>query len=431
MNSQIHTPTRARAAIRWALPLLLALGLLALTPVRADAAPLAGISDIDGQSSTTCVRTTNGRARCWGEGTSGQLGNGGFNDAGVAVAVQNFSNSGPLLNVTQVTSGGSHSCALLASTRAACWGDDSNGQLGNGVGDVDSAVPRLVRNGADTAPLSGITEISAGASFTCARLQSGQARCWGNDQDGQLGDGGADSFEEQLPRIVASATGEGILGGITQITTGTAHACVRLNNGTARCWGQNSSGQVGDNTVSQRSFPVLVRSVSGVANLTGVTSVSAGGKVTCARLSNNQARCWGDGEEGQLGNADNEDSERPVVVRAPVGPNPLTGVTQVAAASDHVCFRLTNAQLRCTGDDASSELGNPNIASGSLRPVIVRNANNSAALGNVTEVALGTNFSCVRLSIGQARCWGSDLNQSLGNAGAGDRALPGVVQLGA
>jgi alpha-tubulin suppressor-like RCC1 family protein len=430
MNEHTPTSTRTRTAVRWALPLLLALGLLALTPVRADAAPLTGVTQADGLNGTTCVRTNNGQARCWGEGAAGQNGNGLFSDTGVAVSVSNLSDTGPLVNVVQVSSGGSHSCAVLTSGRAVCWGDDAVGQLANGAGENDGAVPTLVRNTADTAPLSGIVEVQTGSNFTCFRLQSTQVRCAGGDSSGQVGDGGALAFEEHLPQPVASASGEGFLTGATQLTAGNFHACVRLNNGQARCWGQNNVGQLGINANGNRAFPVTVKSVSGVAALEGVTAIAGGGNTTCARISNGTARCWGEGSHGELGNADDLDAKRPVVVRAAVGINPLGGVLQIAVGQSHTCFRIQGNQLRCSGDGTFGQLANLNVGNGpALRPVVARNSNNSAALGNVAQVTAGANFTCARLTVGQMRCWGSDNNLSLGNGADDDSDLPTIVVL--
>jgi alpha-tubulin suppressor-like RCC1 family protein len=406
---------------------LLVLGLLALSPARADAAPLTGATNLDGLTGTTCVATGTGEARCWGEGSNGQLGNGNNADAGVAVPVSDIDQVGPLTGVKQVTAGTNHACAVLQTGRAVCWGDDGNGQLGNGAGDQDSATPRFVRNAADTGPLSGVAQISAGASFTCARMTSGQARCWGTDQSGQLGDAGPFAFEEQLPRTVAASTGGGVLTGITQLTTGAFHACVRLNSGQARCWGQNSEGQLGNGGFANSNGPTVVKNIPGVSFLPKVTQVSAGGNTTCARLANSQARCWGAGEDGQLGNAEAVDHPRPVVVRAPSGTGGLVNVTQIAVGADHTCFRISNGQARCTGEGVQGQLGNPNFGDQVTRPVVVRNGTDTGPLVGVAQVSVGTQFGCARLTSGQARCWGTDTFHGLGNGPDGSSDVPVAV----
>jgi alpha-tubulin suppressor-like RCC1 family protein len=414
--------------LRWLLALLLGAGLLALTPARADAAPLTGITDIDGLGSTTCVVTSNHQARCWGEGSSGQIGNGSFSDASAPNVVRNVADTGPLTNVVQVTAGGQHACALLSTGRAVCWGEDGLGALGNGGSAVDSPTPMFVRNAADTAALGGIAEISAGGSTTCARLVSGQARCWGNDSEGQVGDAGPFEFSIQLPHLVARNADHAPLTGITQLSSGASHTCARLNTGQARCWGLGTTGQLGDDTNTNRNFAVTVKNGSGVAPLADIAQVAAGGNTSCARLSNGQARCWGAGDQGQIGNNDDANRARPAVVRAPAGPDVLRNVSQIAVSTTHTCFRLTNGQARCTGNGSQGALGNPNFSDGPvLRPVVVRNGNDTGALTGVAELAIGTNFSCARLSIGQARCWGTDINKQLGNGDAGGSEVPVAV----
>ena len=427
----MNTNSSSRTSLlRWLLAVLLGAGLLALTPAPAGAAPLTGATNVDSLAATTCVRTSNGQARCWGEGSQGQLGIGGFGDAEAAGVVRNVADTGALTGVTQVTSGINHSCALLESGRAVCWGDDAQGQLGNGEGISDSDTPVFVRNAANTAPLSGIAQISAGGGFTCVRLTSGQARCWGTDGEGQLGDAGFFSFSEHLPRIVARNSNGDPLSGITQLTTGASHACARLSSGQARCWGLGSSGQVGDDDGANRPFPVAVLNGAGVAPLAEVTQVSAGGNTSCARLSNGQARCWGEGNQGQIGNNDDVDRFRPAPVRAPAGPDVLRQVTQIAVSTTHACARLSNGQARCWGNGSQGALGNPNFSDEpTLRPVVLRNETNTGALTGVAQVSAGNHFGCARLTTGQARCWGSDISQQLGNGAGGGSELPTAVQL--
>ncbi|HYF46688.1 MAG TPA: hypothetical protein VD926_10800 [Acidimicrobiales bacterium] len=430
MNRTTATSTRPRPALRWVLPLLLALGLLGLSPARAEAVPLTGATAVDGLRNTTCVVTNAAQARCWGEGNQGQLGTGVFGDSGVANPVKGVGGEGVLTGVTAVSAGLNHACAVLETGRAVCWGDDALGQLGNGAGDQDSSTPVFVRNAADTAPLSGVAQVSAGNSFTCVRLVSGQARCWGSDSDGQVGDGGPFNVEHPLPRVVSGTNGQGALGGITQLSTGGDHACARLNTGQVRCWGRNTAGQLGDTTNEKRAFPVVVRNTSGTAALADVSQVAAGTSHTCARMANGTARCWGEGNQGQLGNNDDLDRDRPVGVRAPTGSALLSNVSQVTVGASHTCFRLANGQARCTGQGVSGQLGNPNFSDGPvLRPVVVRNPADTGALTGVAQLSAGDSATCARLSNGQGRCWGEDGSHALGNGAAGSSDLPTVVEM--
>ncbi len=334
---------------------------------------------------------------------------------------------GPLAGVTQVAVGEAHACARLSNSRVVCWGESGAGQLGNGS-NQDKARPVVVRNPANNGPLTGVTQVAAGDTHTCARLTNGQGVCWGADDQGQLGEDASVGVPAFVPVGIASITGSGRLNGITQLVAGTRHVCALLVGRQVRCWGSNVGGQVGDGSNETRPFPVAVESVNGVTALTDVTQISAGSSHTCARLSTGQARCWGEGDKGELGDTVGNDRNRPGIVRAPTGTAALTGVTQVSAGGFHTCFRLTNGQARCTGSNSRGQLGNPNVDE-VLRPVVVRAPGNAGPLGNVAQLASGGLHTCARLVSGQVRCWGHGGGLELGNNSLLDAELPVVVRI--
>ena len=124
-------------------------------------------------------------------------------------------------------------------------------------------------------------------------LGDGTARCWGNNWFGQLGDG--TTTERHTPVAVSG------LSNAVAIAAGNYHTCAVLGDGTARCWGRNDYGQLGDGTTTERHTPVAV------SGLTNAVAVSAGGDHTCAVLSDGTARCWGDNSDGQLGDGTTAD----------------------------------------------------------------------------------------------------------------------------
>ena len=151
----------------------------------------------------------------------------------------------PLTGITQITSGAMHSCALLNSGSVRCWGDNGFGQLGNGT-TRDASVPIAV---------AGITNAvaidSASTSLsTCAVLATGGVRCWGRNHNGQLGNG--TTTDSSAPVTVTSITDA------VAISAGYSHTCALLADGTARCWGLNGSGQLGNGTTADSSTPVPV-----------------------------------------------------------------------------------------------------------------------------------------------------------------------------
>ena len=216
--------------------------------------------------------------------------------------------------------------------------------MGRGIALVALAFG-LVAAGASPAAgtsLSGVTQLDAASSMTCAVLADTTARCWGN---GALGNGEGFGQTSATPVVVEDESSEPLTG-IQQIAVAGGHVCVLLGDATVRCWGENLVGELGDGTITPRLTPVTVEVSTGVA-LAGVAEIAVGDYFSCARLTNGQARCWG--QNGALGDGTNSNRRRPVAVKNPAGTGPLTNVAQIVTGSRHTCARLTNGQARCWG----------------------------------------------------------------------------------
>jgi alpha-tubulin suppressor-like RCC1 family protein len=184
------------------------------------------------------------------------LGDGTIVDRHRPVAVRALAGAGPLTNVASLGAADNHTCAALSNGEARCWGDGTSGQLGNGVFN-ERHRPVRVKNGAGSASLTGVASISSAIDHACARLTNGQVRCWGSGSEGRLGD--ATPGPHALPVIVRTVSGPGALSGVTGLTTGDTHTCVVLGSGGVRCWGLNDSGQDGDGSSGgHRPRPVVV-----------------------------------------------------------------------------------------------------------------------------------------------------------------------------
>jgi hypothetical protein len=204
-----------------------------------------------------------------------------------------------------ISAGGLHTCAVMQDNSARCWGDNTFGQIGNGaISNSPVNRPATVIIGNNTLP--NVMQIAAGERHTCALigpLPPGIVACWGNGPDGELGRPGTTSAPVLLPQLVLDSSGN-IFGGATDIAAGSHHTCARINDGTVQCWGSNSRGQlgqavaVGANSVS----PVTVTfDAAGNNPLSGVAHIAAGQNHTCATLAADGVRCWGDNSFGQLG----------------------------------------------------------------------------------------------------------------------------------
>ncbi len=356
----------------------------------------------------SCALVVGGTVRCWGLNTSGQLGNGKVVSSATPVVASG------LTGVTQVAAGDRFSCAVAAA-RVKCWGLNSNGQLGNGSV-TGKLVPTAVMASA-TAALTGVSKVSAGVAFACAVNSpgvNGTVRCWGANASGQLGDG---TVTQRTRPVVVKANATAGLKGVAAVAAGGASACVLMANGAVRCWGLNSSGQLGNNTVTSSRFPVPVSGIDGVK--AKATSISVGANFACARISNGTVRCWGNNASGQLGNNTATSSRVPVAVKTSATAA-LTGATTVVAGAAHVCVVRgagTAARVLCWGNNANGQLGVGSLVSRRVAALL-----GSTSLNGVKSLALGGAHtlavvpSTVRTP-NDAAGWGRNANGQLGVSG--------------
>ena len=382
--------------------------------------PLTEVAQISAGSHHTCVRLTNGQARCWGQNTYGQLGDGTTTDRSQAVVVVNPEGTGPLTDVAEISAGSDHTCVRLTNGQARCWGQNTYGQLGDGTTtDRDQAVS--VSNSEGTGPLADVAEISAGGLHTCTRRANGQARCWGRNSYGQLGDG---TITDRLrPVAVSNTTGTGALTDVAEISAGGLHTCAPLTNGQARCWGRNSNGQLGDGATTGRRRPVTVLNTTGTGPIVGVGEIAASRDHTCARLTR-QVRCWGNNAWGKLGDGTLVDSTLPVAVVDPLGDGPLTQVVELTAGQIHACARIANGEARCWGYGRNGQLGGGNNSTTNSRPVVVSNSEGTGPFTDATQIDAGYDHTCAALANGEARCWGDNSYGQLGDGSLNGRPRP-------
>jgi len=258
---------------------------------------LTDVEDVSSGQSHTCALLTDGTVWCWGYNAAGALGDGTNTDTPIPVQVLGTGGVGTLINVQSIAAGWAHTCASLTDGTAWCWGHNGKGQLGDGTNNASNS-PVQVLGVSSTGTLANVVEIFAGTNRTCARQSGDSLRCWGEQL---LGDGSV--FDSTTPVQVG-------LSQVTSATVGHSHCCAILDGGAAAaCWGDGDYGQLGNGLWSSYSTnPVSVSSLS------GISSISAGFAYTCALISDGTFHCWGRNDYGQLGNPDYFHQPSPVTV---------------------------------------------------------------------------------------------------------------------
>jgi alpha-tubulin suppressor-like RCC1 family protein len=296
------------------------------------------------------------------------------------------------------TVGNNHVCALKDDHTAWCWGDNYYGQLGSAGSPTDHAVPRQVGTEADWAMLS------AGMRNTCGVKTNGTAWCWGNNSSGQLGSGdnGAGAIS---PRQVGTGRDW------KSLTSGQGVTCGLKTTGALWCWGSNAIGEVGDGTTQNRWVPTRIGDDS------DWVSVSSGMQQSCALKSNGTAWCWGLNNAGAVGDGTTENRTIPTRVGTD------TDWTGITAGYLGTCGLKTNGSAWCWGLNDAGGIGD-GTTTNSLSPTLV---GTSAEWGNVAtnlETACGVHVD------GSAWCWGNNPYGQVGDGSTTVRHDPTQVGTG-
>ena len=304
---------------------------------------------------------------------------------------------------TTIAAGTYNSCAILENQSMVCWGDNEYGQLGDGTTD-GSAVPIYVNVAANETPV----EVTVGQVTACALMESGNIYCWGSGYYGKMGNGEpwSDDYVNTEMRQVLLPEGQG--GQTVSISGG--HICTILDNGDVYCWGRGNQGQLGYGGTSNRNIPAKV-------NLPGQRSaiaISTGTYMTCAITTDGMGYCWGENDEGQLGNGTtNSRRTTPVEVLFPSGYTPVS----ISAGDDFSCALMDNRKVMCWGENNDGRLGQGPLATDDeTTPVWVIMGDSETA----HFLDIGTKSACMILDSGETKCWGTNEE---GQIGQGDTDL--------
>ena len=314
----------------------------------------------------TCQRGNDGTVQCEGINGYGQLGDGSFNDHAAPAPVRN------LTSAVAVVTGAVHSCALLSNHTVQCWGYDWWGALGDGNTSGSRTAPWPVTG------LNDALSIDAGLAHTCVITIGGLIKCWGHDDQGQLGDG--------IGQVSGIATVSGISDAYA-VAAGSNHTCA-LSAAGLSCWGQNDYGQVGVTPNGNEYSPRAVTQLLG-----GEVALAGGLYHTCALTDGGQVECWGRGDGGQLGDGGfHSSSTHPLTAT-------LEGASAIAAGDEHSCAMTSDGSLYCWGKNDCGQLGLPGTSARPLPTLVPVGA-------KIVALAATGWRTCVLTDSGSTLCYG-------------------------
>lgn len=389
-----------------------------------DASTLGCIAQVSAGGQGTCARKTDGSVWCWGSNRYGELGNGTTLGqlCGTYLCDPTPGKVTALAtSVANVSAGfGGSACAVKTDGSVWCWGRNEQGQLGDGTkgdpgcpGATCKGVPVQVTamTNADAAEVGGVQ--------ACAHKKDGTVWCWGNNGSGELGDGTL--VGKTTPVEVTS------LGNVVDSITGAIDsACARKTDRTWWCWGRNDFGQIGDGSVSPAKTPPV--QLSGMSQAKGI---APGMFFACGVRADGSAWCWGQNETGQLGDGTITGQ---LCSGLKCKPTPVqvgslgTTVAQVTAGLYHACARKQDGTVWCWGENRHGQLGD-GTTSGQVCGSTICNPTPVKVVGipSAVDVDAGSLHTCMREANGNVWCWGANDMGQLGDGTAAGQQCSGVV----
>ncbi len=341
---------------------------------------------------SACALLASGRVACWGDNAYGQLGDGTFTASPTPVYVQG------LVDAVEISAKSFHVCALRAGGSVVCWGDNSFADLGDGT-ETNRSAPV-----ATTGIVGTVTHVIVSDDHSCALTGPGEVWCWGTNYWGQLG------IDSTNTGNFATAQHLTTLASVPFVGAGFWHNCVVTDaTGHLACWGRNQAGQLGDGTMTNAIVPVAVPGSSGVVQVEG------GYNYTCALLDTGAVSCWGGNDQYQLGDESSTANQ--------LSPRTIPGLTltSIRAGGWHVCGQDTSGALECWGQNSDGELGRGTVfqRTGTAAPV--------SGLGPVRSYDLARIFTCAIDTSGAVLCWGGNPYGQLGDGTTTSRSSPTPV----
>jgi alpha-tubulin suppressor-like RCC1 family protein len=382
-----------------------------------------------------CALLCNGEVKCWGANSFGQLGSGHSSNAGdepgdMGAGLASVS-LGSRRSVQAIAPGNYHSCALLDSGDVKCWGSNLVGTLGQGDTMRRDGRPSTMGNNLPKVDLgAGRTAkvLAVGADHSCAILDDGRLKCWGDNSRGELGLGdsnhrgdGPGEMGDQLG-VVDLGTGRSA----KALSLGNRHTCALLDDDTIKCWGFNLYGQLGIGVFDDRGDDPDEMG----DNLPAVSlgekkpvAVYAGVANTCARFGDGTLKCWGDNTHGELGLGDTLWRGSIAAGMGSALPTIDLGagrtVIKAGVGAQHICALLDDQTVKCWGYGIYGALGYGDATDRGSQPGQMGDALPALDFGHnqpALDLVVSWSSNCVELASG-LKCWG---NNRFGQLGLGD-----------
>ena len=305
-----------------------------------------------------------------------------------------------------VVGGDSHSLAVSATGRVYAWGNNSNNELGDGTTTIRRTPTLISFTGLQDGET--IQKVSAGQLHSLAVTTNGRVYAWGNNSQGQVGDGS--TTHRSSPTLINFS---GLLSGetIQTVVAGLLHSLAVTTTGRVYAWGNGSSGQIGDGSNTNRSSPTLI-TFSGLLSGETIQQVSGGAYHSISVTTSGRVYAWGNGSQGRLGDGSNTNRSSPTLIS-------LTGlqagetVQKVLAGSYHSLALTTNSRVYTWGSAGYGQLGNGTFVNRNSPRVIAFTGLQGAE--TIQDITKGNDHFLVVTSTGRLFAWGRNGDGQLGN----------------
>ena len=419
--------------------------------VQSSGAAISGFVDVAVGDSHSCALKSDGTVWCWGSNDQGQLGNNDYSFTATTGAVQTL-----VAHARSLAAGHNHACAVLTDGTASCWGSDDFGESGyyadptvnhskppySWVGSVVGAsnLKAISVNGDNSCALSAAGQItcwgrndfgqlggtitgdgsyvpipinlnqnavaiSTGAGTTCATLDNGQVYCWGDNLGGEAGDATSTAYTAANPHLVAlaaKAMAEPPMASSTAYSSCALNGSNNSGQPSAKCWGFNGDGEVGDGSgISPRLAPTLTSTMGHWP-----TALTSGWDYSCSLESNGSGQCWGNSWEGALGYGDPGTDSRLTPSQGIISGNLNDSGVAMSAGYDSTFALLSNGTILAWGGNSYGQLGD-GTTTNRHTPVTVYGIGSTNGIAKpAIAIAAGAYHACALLGDGTVACWG-------------------------